>query len=57
MMYTYIETCEDLPFKATTQFDIIRTMPPLNLSNKKEKTIGEVFEDSEQELLHIREID
>ena len=55
-MYIYIETLEGVTFKTTTQFDIIRTMPPMNLSDKKEKMIGEVFDES-QELFHIREID
>lgn len=55
MLYTFIETLEGLSWKG--QFDIIRTMPSLNLSDKKTNKIGEIFEDSTQELFHVREID
>ena len=37
------------------EFDLIQTYPPLNLLDKKEKKINEIFEDSNHENLIVRE--
>ena len=56
-MFTFIDCLEDVGFEASNKFNIIRTMPFLELLEKKNLKIEEVFEASDQEVLHVKELD
>ena len=56
-MFTFIDCQVDVGFETSNQFNIIRTMPFLDLLEKKHLKIEEVFEDSDQEVLHVKELD
>lgn len=56
-MFTFIDCQEDVGFEVSNKFNIIRTMPFLDLLEKKDFIIEEVFRESDQEVLHVKELD
>lgn len=56
-MFDFIDFQENIGLESSNKFNIIRTMPFLDLLDKKTNKINEVFEDSDQEVLYVKEID
>ena len=55
-LYEYVECFASDKFQNEFgEFDLIQTYPPLNLSEKRELVIKEVFEDSRHENLIVKE--
>lgn len=57
ILFDFIQTNEDIKFEYSDKFDIIRNLPFLELSENKNKFIGDVFDNSEQEVLYVKEIE
>jgi len=53
ILYDFIDT-QEIQFEHTGQYDIIQPLPFLCLEQKN-KTLGDYFENSTNELVHIRE--
>ena len=53
MLYDYIEV-NDVKFEQNSAFDLIQPHPFMSLSDKN-KTLNDIFEDSANEILHVRE--
>ena len=56
-MFDFIDGQDDIGFESSNKFTIIRTMPFLSLLEKKNNKFEEAFEGSDQEVLHVKEID
>ena len=57
-MFDFIDCQEDIGFEGGfSKFNIIRTHPFLELNEKQASKFEEIFEGSDQEVLHVKEID
>ena len=56
-MFDFIECQNDIGFENSNKFNIIRTIPFMDLLGKKNMKFEEVFEGSDQEVLYVKEID
>lgn len=56
-IFRYVSSCLREGFENRyNEFDLTQTFPQLSLKNKQDKLLGDVFEESEGELLIVREL-